>query len=160
MTKAPDDPTATLKAVATFAPKPVMPVETGNPVALVSVPLEGVPKTPPLVTKAPDDPTATPKAVATFAPKPEIPVETGNPVTLVSVPLEGVPNDPLNKTGAPALFTATPNAENTPEPYENCPNWVLEFTYNPYPAVPPVIADPIEMVAALGATAPSTPALL
>ena len=34
--------------VATFVPSPLMPVETGKPVQLVSVPLLGVPSAPPL----------------------------------------------------------------------------------------------------------------
>jgi hypothetical protein len=34
------------KKVATPVPSPLMPVETGRPVALVSVPLEGVPRAP------------------------------------------------------------------------------------------------------------------
>ena len=45
VTKAPAEPTATAKAVATPVPKPLIPVETGNPVALVSVADVGVPRT-------------------------------------------------------------------------------------------------------------------
>ena len=70
---------------------PVTPVAKGRPVALVKVPLEGVPSTPPLTTGAPALPTLTARAVATPVPRPEIPVETGSPVTLVIVPLAGVP---------------------------------------------------------------------
>jgi hypothetical protein len=42
--KAPEEPTLTAKAVATFEPKPDTPVEMGRPVALVKVAAEGVPK--------------------------------------------------------------------------------------------------------------------
>ena len=47
---------------------PVTPVDRGSPVALVRVPLLGVPKAPPLTTKAPADPTAVPSAVNTPVP--------------------------------------------------------------------------------------------
>jgi hypothetical protein len=53
------------KKVATFDPKPDMPVATGNPVILVAVPLEGVPRTPFWRTIAPVDPVLTPRAVIT-----------------------------------------------------------------------------------------------
>jgi len=43
VTKAPAEPTFTAKAVATPVPKPLIPVETGNPVALVRTAAEGVP---------------------------------------------------------------------------------------------------------------------
>ena len=56
------------KNVATPDPSPEIPVETGNPVALVSVPLDGVPRAPPLTTKAPADPVLTPRAVTTPVP--------------------------------------------------------------------------------------------
>jgi hypothetical protein len=42
--KAPEEPTLTANAVATFEPKPETPVEIGRPVALVKVAAEGVPK--------------------------------------------------------------------------------------------------------------------
>ena len=73
---------------------PVTPVVNGRPVALVNVPLEGVPKAPPFTTGAPAVPTFTAKAVAMFAPSPDTPVEIGRPVALVNVPLLGVPNGP------------------------------------------------------------------
>ena len=62
--------------------------------ALVKVPLEGVPKAPPLTTGAPAEPTFTASAVATPVPKPDTPVEIGSPVALVSVPDVGVPKAP------------------------------------------------------------------
>ena len=49
---------------------PVTPVVKGSPVALVSVPLDGVPKAPLKVTKAPLEPIATPNVVATPVPRP------------------------------------------------------------------------------------------
>ena len=63
--------------VATPEPRPEMPVETGNPVALVRVRLEGVPPAPPLVTNAPELPTLIPRAVNT--PVPVVVVEGAKP---------------------------------------------------------------------------------
>lgn len=54
--------------VATLLPRPEMPVETGKPVQLVSVPEDGVPRAPPLTTNAPADPVLTPSAVTTPVP--------------------------------------------------------------------------------------------
>jgi len=142
ITKAPAEPTLTPRAVATPVPKdvipvpplatgrvPVTPVDKGRPVALVSVPLDGVPSAPPLITKAPADPTLTPRAVATPVPKdvmpvpplatgsvPVTPVVRGRPVALVSVPLDGVPNAPPLTTKAPAEPTLTAKAVATPVP--------------------------------------------
>src|SRR4051812_35774480 len=56
--------------VATPVPSPLTPVLMGRPVALVNVPLEGVPSAPPLITNAPAEPTFTPRAVATPVPRP------------------------------------------------------------------------------------------
>lgn len=47
---------------------PVTPVVNGRPVALVSVPEDGVPRAPPLTTNAPAVPVLTPKAVTTPVP--------------------------------------------------------------------------------------------
>ena len=47
---------------------PVTPVVNGGPVALVSVPEEGVPRAPPLTITAPAVPTLTPSAVNTPVP--------------------------------------------------------------------------------------------
>jgi hypothetical protein len=65
---------------------PVTPVVNGKPETLVSVPLEGVPKAPPLTTTAPAVPTLTAKAVATLVPKPLTPVLMGTPVILEPEP--------------------------------------------------------------------------
>ena len=78
---------------------PVVPPSIGSPVALVSVPLEGVPSTPPLTTGAPAEPTLTARAVATPVPRPEMPVDTGKPVTLVITPLAGVPSAGVTRVG-------------------------------------------------------------
>ena len=86
------------------------------PVRFVTVPLEGVPKSPPLTTNAPADPVLTARAVATPVPSPETPVETGRPVALVRVPEEGVPNAPPLTTNAPAEPVLTPRAVTTPVP--------------------------------------------
>lgn len=45
VTKAPDEPTATPNAVATFVPNPLTPVDIGKPVQEVNVPELGVPNT-------------------------------------------------------------------------------------------------------------------
>ena len=95
-------PSNTLLAVRLDAPVPplatprvpVTPVDMGNPVAFVSVPLDGVPKAPPLMTGDPAVPMFVPSAVATPVPKPDTSVEMGRPVALVSVPLVGVPKAP------------------------------------------------------------------
>jgi hypothetical protein len=47
---------------------PVTPLARGSPVALVRVPLEGVPSAPPFVTNAPTEPTLVPSAVETLVP--------------------------------------------------------------------------------------------
>lgn len=85
--------------VATPEPKPETPVEMGSPVALVSVPEDGVPKAPLKVTNAPADPTFTPSAVATPVPRPETPVEIGSPVPFVRVIAEGVPRFGVVRVG-------------------------------------------------------------
>ena len=66
---------------------PVTPVVKGKPVALVSVPLDGVPRTPPLTTGAPAVPTLIAKAVATPVPRPVTPVLIGT-VTVPDAPSE------------------------------------------------------------------------
>jgi hypothetical protein len=95
---------------------PVTPVVKGNPVQLVNVPDEGVPRAGVtnvgLVANTRDpDPVSSdtadaklalvgvPKNVATLAPKPLTPVEIGNPVQLVSVPDVGVPNAGVTNDG-------------------------------------------------------------
>jgi hypothetical protein len=87
------------KNVATPVPRPEIPVDTGNPVALVNVPDEGVPKAPPFTTKAPAEPTLTAKAVATLVPNPETPVPIGRPVALVNVTEVGVPRIGVTRVG-------------------------------------------------------------
>jgi hypothetical protein len=77
--------------VATPVPRPDTPVEIGRPVALVRVPLDGVPRAPPLTTGEPAVPTFTARAVAMPVPRPETPVEIGSPVTFVITPDAGVP---------------------------------------------------------------------
>jgi len=109
------------RKVATPVPRPETPVLIGKPVALVKVPLEGVPRAGVTKvgllanTKAPvpvssdtaeaklaDD--GVPKKVATPVPKPLTPVEIGNPVAFVKVPDAGVPNAGVTKVG---LFDRT-----------------------------------------------------
>jgi hypothetical protein len=104
------------RKVATPVPRPETPVLIGKPVALVKVPLEGVPRAGVTKvgllanTKAPlpvssvtaeaklaDD--GVPKKVATPVPKPLTPVDIGNPVAFVKVPEAGVPNAGVTNVG-------------------------------------------------------------
>jgi hypothetical protein len=112
------------KNVATPVPRPETPVEMGDPVAFVSVPLAGVPNAGVtnvglLENTNEPEPVSSVTAAARFAldgvaknvatpvPKPETPVEIGNPVAFVSVPLAGVPNAGVTSVGL---------LENTNEP--------------------------------------------
>jgi len=119
-------------AVATPVPKPLIPVETGKPVAFVKVPLDGVPNSPFNVIIDPADPTSTESADATFAPRPLTPVEIGRPTVLVKVPEAGVPRIGVTNVGDVALTTL-------PEPVVvNSPNMPL-LLYSILPFVPEVI---------------------
>jgi hypothetical protein len=110
------------KKVATPAPKPLMPVDTGRPVALVKVADDGVPKAgvtsvglvantnEPLpvssvtaAAKLAEEGVA--KRVATPVPNPLIPVETGRPVALVRVTEVGVPNTGVTNVGLVDITT-------------------------------------------------------
>lgn len=117
-TNAPADPTAITRAVVTLVPGvtpahvfrfvlwacTVLPIAdatsavpttpaAGKPVQLVSVPLDGVPNAPPLVTKDPAVPMFTPSAVDTPVPNP-VTDPRGNAVQLDRLPLDGVPRAP------------------------------------------------------------------
>ena len=100
---------------------PVTPVVKGNPLALVNVPEDGVPRAPPFTTKAPADPTLVPKAVATPVPNPEMPVLTGRPVALVRVMLDGVPKAPEKIVKPPVAPVVLPSAVATPVPRDVIP---------------------------------------
>ena len=112
------------RKVATLLPRPEIPVETGRPVALVSVADVGVPRIG--VTKVGEvAKTAAPvpvslvravvrlaldgvaRKVATPAASPETPVLIGRPVALVKVAADGVPRFGVTKVGEVAK-TATP----------------------------------------------------
>ena len=67
---------------AVVAPTVPLMLMEAVPVKLVTVPLLGVPKTPPLTTKAPAEPTLTAKAVATPVPSPVIEPTAGVTVVL------------------------------------------------------------------------------
>lgn len=130
---------------------PVTPVERGNPVQFVSVPLVGVPRTGVTSvgvlanTFAPVPVSSVnaaakfvelgvAKNAATFAPSPDTPVDMGNPVALVSVPLEGVPN-------APPLYRTVPPAPNATE-LESVPVNVSVFdAVNVFPSAMVRVAD-------------------
>ena len=71
--------------LAVVAPTVPLMLMEAVPVRFVTVPDEGVPNTPPLITGAPAEPTLTAKAVATPVPSPATPVLMGKPVALVSV---------------------------------------------------------------------------
>jgi hypothetical protein len=102
--------------VATPEPSPEIPVDTGSPVAFVSVAADGVPRfgvvSEGLVANTNEpEPVSSVTALAKLAelgvarnvvtpvPRPLIPVETGNPVQLVSVPLVGVPRTGVVSVG-------------------------------------------------------------
>jgi hypothetical protein len=97
--------------VATPVPSPETPVEIGNPVAFVSVPLDGVPRAGvtnvgEFAKTAAPVPVSSVKAerrlaldgvasqLATPVPRPLTSVEIGSPVALVKIPLDGVPRAP------------------------------------------------------------------
>jgi hypothetical protein len=109
--------------VATPDPRPAIPVETGNPVQLVRIPLDGVPSAGVtkvgLVakTRAPEPVSSVmavlklaldgvAKNVATPEPRPEMPEPTGSPVQLVNVPLAGVPRVGVTSVGLVANTSA------------------------------------------------------
>lgn len=114
------------RKVATPVPNPLTPVEIGSPVAFVSTPADGVPKSG--VTRAGDVantiapvPVSSVTAaralaldgvarnVATPVPRPETPVLIGNPVQFVSVPLEGVPSAGVTSVGELLNTTVEPD---------------------------------------------------
>jgi hypothetical protein len=116
--------------VATLAPRPETPVDTGNPVQLVRVPDVGVPRTG--VTRVGDvantlapvpvssvsaaakfEDEGVAKNVATLAARPETPVDTGNPVQLVRVPEEGVPNTGVVRVGDVSVLLVNVSVEDT-----------------------------------------------
>ena len=76
------DKTVNAPVFAVVAPTVPLILMLAVPVRLVTVPLDGVPNTPPLTTKAPAVPTFTPNAVATPVPKPVIEPTAGVIVVL------------------------------------------------------------------------------
>jgi len=149
------------KNVATPVPKPLMPVETGRPVALVSVAEEGVPNAGVtnvgLVAKTKEpvpvssvtaaikfEEEGVAKKVATSVPKPLMPVATGRPVALVKVPEEGVPNTPPLIIKEPAEPVLTASAVVTPVPK---------------PLMPVATGKPVTLVRVPEEGVPNTPPL-
>ena len=126
---------------------PVTPVERGRPVALMSEPLEGVPRVPPLTTNAPAEPTPTPSAVTT--PDPVVIVEgaapTPPPTTkLLEASMADVfHDDDESKYGMPPEVPATVSASvpavviGDPETEIKPPVkvWAMEVTVPPPPDV-------------------------
>lgn len=100
--------------VAMPVPSPLTPVEIGSPVALVSVPDEGVPSAPLNVTNAPAEPTLTPSAVRT--PVPVVVVEGAAPapppitIALAASAAELAQVEELEKYGTPPEVPATVRA--------------------------------------------------
>ena len=103
-----------VKNVATPVPSPETPVEIGNPVALVNVPLVGVPSAPPLTTNAPADPVLTPRAVTTPVPVVVVAGAAPAPPPITSALAASAALDahalPLLKYGIPPLVPAIVNA--------------------------------------------------
>ena len=120
------------KNVATPVPRPLTPVLIGNPVALVSVAAEGVPKSgvtsvgEVAKTNEPEPVSSVTAAaklaldgvashVATPVPRPLMLLGL-IPVQFDRLPLLGVPSAPLNVTNDPAAPTLTAKAVRTPVP--------------------------------------------
>ena len=126
------------KNVAIPVPRPLIPVDTGRPVALVSVPEVGVPNAPLNRTGAPAEPVFTASAVAIPVPRPLIPVDTGRPVALVSTAADGVPKLGVVNTGL---------VDNTtlPEPVDVVTP-VPPLATESVPVVPATIGNPVALV--------------
>jgi hypothetical protein len=116
---------------------PVTPVVSGNPVAFVKVPPDGVPSAPPLVTNAPAVPTLTPNAVATPVPKPDI-FPTATKDAVVAVPVK-FPTNVVDVTEVkPAsVVDVAPNA------VEVLPIVILELTKFELATVAAAISVPV-----------------
>ena len=111
------------RKVATLVPSPLTPVLMGKPVQLVSVPLEGVPRTgvtsvglvPNTSAPEPVSPVTADarlallgvaRKVATPVPRPDTPVAMGRPVAFVRVPADGVPMSGVTRAGEVANTSA------------------------------------------------------
>jgi hypothetical protein len=146
------------KKVATPEANPLTPVLMGKPVALVKVPDEGVPNTPPLTTGAPAVPTLTARAVATPVPRPLTPVLIGRPVALVKVALEGVPKAGVTNVG----LVANTNAPVPVSSVTAVRRFALEgvarkvATPEPRPLTPVEIGSPVALVKVADDGVPST----
>ena len=143
------------KNVATLAPRPLIPVETGSPEQLVRVPDCGVPNTGVtnvglVANTAEPEPVSSVSAearfaddgvarkVATLAARPEIPVETGSPVQLVRVPDCGVPNIGVTNVG---------DVESTTLPVPVLPvTPVPPLATGKVPVTPVVNGNPVQLV--------------
>jgi len=127
---------AVAKNVATPAPRPEIPVLTGNPVAFVSTPLAGVPSAgvtntgDVAKTSAPDPVSSVTQVIklaldgvasqaAQPAPSPEMPVLIGSPVAFVNTPLAGVPRAGAISVG-PLFRTTRPVPDSSLITPANC----------------------------------------
>jgi len=144
---------------------PVTPVESGNPVALVITPDEGVPKAgvtnvglvantlaPVPVSSVKTDAKlaldGVAKNAATLAAKPLMPVLTGNPVQFVKVPLVGVPKTGVTNVGL-VERTVLPVPVETVTP-------VPPLATGSVPVTPVVSGKPVRLVAVPEAGVPKT----
>lgn len=162
------------KNVATFVPKPLIPVDTGNPVQLVNVPADGVPifgvvkvglvaKTnepepvSSVTAAAKLDELGVPKNVATPEPNPDTPVDIGSPVQLVKVPEVGVPNTGVTNVGVFANTKApVPVSSDTAEARLALDGVARNVaTFVPKPLIPVDTGKPVQLVKVPEAGVPS-----
>ena len=136
---------------------PVTPVESGRPVAFVSVPLDGVPNAPPLTTNAPAVPVFTPRAVTTPVPVVIVEGATPAPPPIIKEFAARTAEDAQalaeEKYGIPPLVPATVNAR-VPEVVTGEPDtemmppvnvWPTDVTVPP-PAVEAIVIEPAPFV--------------
>jgi hypothetical protein len=153
------------RKVATPEPRPDTPVEIGNPVQLVKVPEEGVPRAGVTSvgefanTSAPepvssetaaarlaDDGVA--KKVATPEPNPDTPVEIGSPVAFVRVAEEGVPNAGVTSVGELAKTKAPDPVSSVTAAAKLDEDGVAKNVATPLPSpdTPVAIGSPVALV--------------
>jgi hypothetical protein len=134
--------------VATPVPRPETPVDIGNPVALVNVPLDGVPRAPPLTTNAPTEPVLTPRAVTTPVPVVVVAGAAPAPPPITRAFAASAALDaqvvPLEKYGTPPEVPATVSAS-VPEVVTGEP---ATETMPPVKVCPTLVTVPEPLVAA------------
>ena len=115
---------------------------------LAKLPLDGVPRAPPLTTKAPSVPTLTARAVNTPVPVPVRPVEIGSPIAFVSVRADGTPRLGVVSVG---------DVANTmlPEPVVVLPSAVTVPLVGNVNVVVPVVVNVVEYAPEVARVDPS-----